>query len=212
MPDPRHPQRPPQSRQPAPRPAQPAPAHDPRIVVGDPDAAAKAGTARPVRTLDPAMQAPPVEVARKIRKGETYWIMGHEECPEPRKARIIRLSDEPGKRVGVEFDEPIGGVDKEGNTWGLAHTCDGRGKLGHCLYVRADQVLDDKAMESVKARAVEVQKAVAQFKDLDEITVGPEDTQPPTPTAGPSGAAEGEDKDKPEPTEEDEDRDEDEDK
>ena len=197
MPDPRQPHRPaqpPMPRQPAPPPARrtqpverPVP-HDPAkdhlgakdIVVGDPNAA-RGGVPRPVRPLDPSMQPPPIEHERKIRKGESFWVMGHEECPAPRKAKVIRLTAEPGKGVGVEFEEPIGGIDKDGNPWGVIHTCDGHGKSGHCLYVRPDQVLDDKALETFKARKSEAERTESAFEEFDEITVGPQHSMVQTP-------------------------------
>jgi hypothetical protein len=143
----------------------------PDIHAGDPEAAAKQAKARPVRPLAPEDQAPPVEFERKLKKGESYWVVGNEDMPTVRKGRIIRLSDEPGKAVGLEFDEPIEGVN---------HTCDGRGKQGHCLYARPDQVLDDKAMEAWKAHKKEAQ-APSPYEDFDELTVGPQHSQPLTP-------------------------------
>jgi hypothetical protein len=115
-----------------------------------------------------------------LRKGETYWIMGSEELPQPLKGKIIRLSNEVGKAVGVEFNEPIGGVDDTGQPFGTVHTCDGRGKPGYCLYVRPDQVLDEKAMQAHKAHQADL-VAGSNFEEYDEITVGPQDTQPLTP-------------------------------
>jgi hypothetical protein len=195
MPDPRQPQRPqppPHQRQPAPQPQRSQPGerpvpHDPNadkvpgIHVGDPNAVAKRAAARPVRPLDPSQQPPPVEVARKLRKGETYHVMGDEALPTPRKGKIIRLSSEPGKGVGIEFDEPVGGTDESGQSWGVMHTCDGRGKLGHCLYVRPDMVLDDKAMAAHKAHQAEVSAESSKYEEFDEITVGPQDSHPLTP-------------------------------
>jgi hypothetical protein len=164
----------------------------PDINVGDPEAACRrGGSTRPVRPLAPEMQAPPVDEPRKLAKGAIFWIVGHEECPTPKKAKIIRLSNEPGKQVGVEFDEPIGGVDSEGNQWGLVHTCDNRGKPGHCLYVRGDQCLDDRAMEAWKTRKSEVQAEASKWQDFDEITIGPDSSMPVTPAielkTGPNG-------------------------
>jgi hypothetical protein len=186
---PGQPQRPPAPQPPRGQPVERPVARDtskdhlaaPDIHVGDPEAAGRGAKSRPVRPLAPEMQAPPIEAERKLRKGESYWIVGHEEVPAPRKAKIIRLSNEPGKAVGVEFDEPIGGVDGEGQTWGLVHTCDNRGKPGHCLYVRADQVLDEKAMQTFKARQAERKAEDSQWEDFDEITVGPQHSQPVTP-------------------------------
>jgi hypothetical protein len=199
MPDPRYPQsRQPQSRQPAPQPAgrpqeRPVPSEHKDlpagIHAGDPNAAAKRGAARPVRPLAPEEQAPPVEVERKLKKGESYWIVGSEDSPAaPRKAKVIRLSNEVGKTIGVEFAEPIGGVDEHGQPWGVSHTCDGRGKLGHCLYVRPDQVLDEKAMQAHKARqTTEKQEAESKFEEYNEMTVGPQHSQVQTPLMDTSG-------------------------
>ena len=139
MPDPRPPQRP-GSRQPAlsqnKGPEKPSP---------------RSNISRPVRAVDPSQQPPPLESERKIRKGETYWVMGSVELTEPRKAKIVRLSNEPGRTIGVEFEEPVGGTNEDGESWGVNHDCAGNGRQGHCLYVRPEQLLDDKAMEAHKA-------------------------------------------------------------
>jgi hypothetical protein len=222
MPDPRQPQRPqpPARQQPPPQRGQPAERPVPHdkskdhlavssINVGDPEAAARAGRSRPVRPLTPEQQPPPVEYERKIKKGETYWIMGSEELPTPKKGKIIVLSSAIGKTVGVEFEEPIGGVDAQGGPWGTVHTCDGRGKPGHCLYVRPDQVLDEKSMQAFKAHRAQVEKDTPKFDEYEEITVGPQHSMPLTPSiemkALPGGNGAGEKK------EEDEDEDEDKD-
>jgi hypothetical protein len=201
MPDPRQPQRPqppqPQHRQPAAQPhtgrpvERPVPSEhqDPSklpagIHAGDPAAAAKKGAARPVRPLPPSEQAPPIEAERKLKKGDSYWLVGSEDLGggPPRKGKVIRLSDEPGKAVGLEMDEPVGGVDSDGQPWGVLHTCDGRGKPGHCLYARVDQVLDAKSLEAYKAHQAEQQHpAESDYEDLDELTVGPQHSQPATP-------------------------------
>jgi len=177
MPDPRHqrPQRPmPPARQPA---AQPPRAQTP----------SPAAPARPIRMLAPHEQAPPLEHQRKLRKGEVYWIVGHEHLDAPRKGKIIRLSNEPGKRIGVEFEEPVGGVDESGNNWGVNHSCDGHGKLGHCLYVGAEQALDDKAKQLFEARKAEVVASMPQWEEVDELTVGPTEAPPLTPGGNGSG-------------------------
>ena len=199
MPDPRQRQHNPQP----PRPSTSQRGQAPAKPAG-PEAAPR-GSSRPVRSLDPSQQAPPVEAERKIRKGEAYWIMGSEELPRPRKGTIIRLSSEPGKAVGVEFEEPLGGVDENGQSWGTIHTCDGRGKNGYCLYVRPDQVLDEKAMKAHSARQAEAVEA-SKFDEYEELLVGPKHTQPLTPAiAGPeSDKDEGEDKDEDKDEEKDE--------
>jgi len=199
MPDPRQPQRPqpPPPRQPAPQPhagrpvERPVPSEHqdpsklpPGIIAGDPSAAAKQGAARPVRPLPPSEQAPPIDAERKLRKGESYWVVGSEDLGggPPRKGKVIRLSEETGKEIGLEMDEPVGGVDANGQSWGVLHTCDGRGKPGFCLYARPDQVLDAKSLEAYKAHQAEQQHpAESDFEDLDELTVGPQHSQPITP-------------------------------
>jgi hypothetical protein len=175
MPDPRLPHKGPQSRQPAPQPHKGLPAE--RSAPREPEAAGQQAHPRLIRPLAPNQQAPPIEFERKLRKGETYWVMGDERVPKPRKAKVVRLTNEPGKRIGVEFEEPVGGIDKDGKLWGVNHNCDGYGKLGHCLYLGATQVLDDRAMEAHKARMTDQEKTESQYEDYDELTVGPEHSQ-----------------------------------
>jgi hypothetical protein len=155
---------------------------DDRINVGDPKAAAqRIGQARAVRSLDPAAQAPPVETNRVLKVGQTYWIVGSEDLAKPRQGKIIRLSTDPGKQVGIEFVDPVGGVDKNGQPWGVAHDCDGRGKFNHCLYVRPDQVLDDRAVQVYQARRQAELADAGKYQELEELKVGPEHSQVPTP-------------------------------
>jgi hypothetical protein len=175
---------------PAPVPVERPVPHDPmgdhladdRIHVGDPGAAAQqSGQARPPRSLDPAVQAPPVETDRILRIGQTYWIVGSEDLAKPRQGKIVRLSTDPGKQVGVEFVDPVGGVDRDGQPWGVTHDCDGRGKFNHCLYVRPDHVLDDRAVHAYQARRQAELNEVAEYRELDELKVGPGHSQVPTP-------------------------------
>ena len=169
MPDPRPPQRP-GSRQPSPQPNK-----------GPEKPSPRSNISRPIRTVDPSQQPPPLTSERKLRKGEIYWVMGSVELPEARRGTIIRLSNEPGRTIGVEFEEPIGGVDEDGETWGVNHDCAGHGKVGHCLYVGAEQLLDDKAMEAHKARMAGSGGGAAKHDEYDELTVGPESSQPRVP-------------------------------
>jgi hypothetical protein len=170
MPDPRQPPRPPQRPYQPQRPATPQPRQPP--------APPQRGL---IRALDPRHQAPPIAAERKLRKGESYLIVGHECLEGPLKGKVIRLSDEAGKTVGVEFAEPIGGVDQDGQRWGVVHDCDGRGRMSHCLYVRPDQALDAKAEQAFLAGLAAPAAAGPKFAEYDELTVGPQHSQPATP-------------------------------
>jgi len=177
MPDPRHPQQPRPPRHPAPQPQRGQPAQPAPVPT-------KPSAMRPVRQLAPSEEAPPLEKQRKLKKGESYWVVGQRHLERPLKGKIVRLSNEPGKAIGIEFDQPIGGLDKEGQLWGVNHTCDGHGKQGHCLYVRPDQVLDEKEMASFNARQAEARAAETKWEEFDELTVGP--TAPPSVPAEPA--------------------------
>lgn len=177
---------------PAPVPVERPVPHDPmgdhladdRIHVGDPQAAAqRPGQDRPLRGLDLALQAPPVETPRVLKMGQEYWIVGSEDLAKPRKGKVVRLSTDPGKQVGIEFADPVGGVDKNGQPWGVTHDCDGRGKPNCCLYVRPDQVLDDRAVQVYQARRQAELAEASKYQELDELRVGPEHSQVPTPRA-----------------------------
>lgn len=183
MPDPRQPQRP-QPPPPQRQPAMQAQRGQPMPRPGPHDPKPGQGGSRPIRMLDPSEQAPPVETERKIRKGETYWVMGHEHLPRPLKGKIVRLTSDPSRAVGVEFNELMGGTDDNGQSWGVVHTCDGHGRLGYCLYVRPDQVLDEKTMASVRARQT-TRQAAPTCEEYEEITVGPQHSQPQTPASAP---------------------------
>lgn len=54
-------------------------------------------------------------------------------------AKIIAITDEPGKTVGVEFGDPVG-----------RHSCDGAGKTGYCLWVAPEHILLPKEAEELK--------------------------------------------------------------
>lgn len=188
--DPQHAPAGPQRPAPAPAPVERPVPHDTmgdhladdRIDVGDPrEAARHAAQAQPVRGLDPRQQAPPVETSRVLKTGQEYWIVGSEDLEKPRRGKVVRLSTEPGKQVGVEFVEPVGGVDKQGQPWGVTHNCDGRGAMNHCLYVRPDQVLDDRAVQAYRARLAGASAEAGQYQELEELRVGPEHSQVPVP-------------------------------
>jgi hypothetical protein len=94
----------------------------------------------------PAAPRPAAPAAEKVlKKGETYWVVAPGDLDRPRQGRVILLSKTIGKYVGVEFAEPIGPH--------LVHTCDGRGKPGHCLYCHPDQLLTAEEYKALQARA-----------------------------------------------------------
>ncbi len=68
---------------------------------------------------------------------------------------VIALTDEPGKAIGVEYDEAVG-----------EHSCDGRGKDRFCSWIHPDHVFDVRQAESLlkDVTAAQVAKRAADKK------------------------------------------------
>lgn len=95
--------------------------------------------------------------AAEVKKGDTFWCE-HKRLSAPSKGKIIALTDEPGKMIGVEFDAAVGG-----------HTCDGRGKDGHCLWLAPYHIYTDAEWKD-KTSAEEAALA-ARPKEFDKISL-----------------------------------------
>ena len=105
-------------------------------------------------------------MAKTIRKNDKVWINNSRVIRAgkgPQKATVVVITDNLGKQVGVQFDEPGIG----------SHNCDGYGSTSNCLWVRATEVLNDKEVSDLMAVHAEAQKhaAASSFKEIPSITV-----------------------------------------
>lgn len=95
---------------------------------------------------------------KKIIKGDIFWCLG-QGLSQPVKGTVIALTSNLGKRIGLEFAEPVG-----------AHSCDGRGKDGYCLWVREDDILTEDEYQA-KLAADAATTAALDAVDLEELTL-----------------------------------------
>jgi hypothetical protein len=103
---------------------------------------------------------------RVFKKGDEVWAF----CPKleranlgPQRAKILLVTDNPGKQVGVQFIEENIGL----------HNCDGYGSCNNCLWVRAEHILSDNQVADLKRKAESARREIAQmtFNELDELVV-----------------------------------------
>lgn len=94
---------------------------------------------------------------KKIVKGDKFWCLG-QGLQKPLYGTVIAMSSYLGKQIGLEFDEPIG------------HNCDGKGKDGHCLWVRTFDILTDDEYKA-KLEAEALTSEVLASGDLEEIVL-----------------------------------------
>lgn len=105
-------------------------------------------------------------MAKTIRKGDNIWVNNQRVArvgKGPQKATVVVVTDNIGKQVGVQFEEPGIGV----------HNCDGYGSNSNCLWVRATDVLSEAEVSNLLALHAEAQKhaAASSFKEIPSITV-----------------------------------------
>jgi len=100
-----------------------------------------------------------------IKKGDTLWCT-LPRLAKPMKGTIIAITNTVGKQIGLEFEEEIGG-----------HSCDGRGKEGHCLWCNLKDLATDTMVENIlKQRKVDEEMAakreVAEEVESLDLTAG----------------------------------------
>jgi len=105
-------------------------------------------------------------MAKTIKKGDTIWVNSQRVLrigKGPQKATIVVITDNIGKQVGVQFEEPGIGV----------HNCDGYGSNLNCLWVRATDVLNETEISNLMTLYAEAQKHAASlsFKEIPSITI-----------------------------------------
>jgi hypothetical protein len=102
--------------------------------------------------------------APKIKKGDKLWCFHRKMGDKPMLGTVICLTTEPGKLIGLQFDEPV--------PEGLAHLdCDGRGKKGHCAWAHPDHVLTEEEYKGKLEAEAAAKQAAAEIKELDELVL-----------------------------------------
>src|SRR4051812_4223437 len=101
--------------------------------------------------------------ATKITKGQKLWCLSR-QFSKPLLGTVICLTTEPGKQIGLQFEESV--------PERLAHlNLDGRGKKGYCVWAHVDHVLtEDEYKNKLEAEAL-ARKEAGDIKELDEIVL-----------------------------------------
>lgn len=94
---------------------------------------------------------------KKISKGDVF-VCTLKRLKSPVAGTIIALTNEPGKLIGLEFSENVNG-----------HSCDGRGKDGHCLWASQYDILTKEEYEASLKVTEEAKKIV--YSEMDSITL-----------------------------------------
>ena len=97
-------------------------------------------------------------MVKTINKGDKF-VFAHTEVKEPLLGTVIALTDAPGKKIGLEFEVNVGG-----------HSCDGRGKPGHCLWAAPAHIHTPDEYEHILKTKNEVQK-VTTYNEFDKISL-----------------------------------------
>lgn len=77
--------------------------------------------------------------AVEFRLDDKFWCVDS-HLKEPKLGSIVSLTDNPGKMIGLQFDEKIGS-----NV-----SCDGAGAVDSCLWVRPDSIYTEVEWQAVK--------------------------------------------------------------
>lgn len=93
----------------------------------------------------------------KIVKGDKF-ICTHPRLGDALIGTVIALTKDETKMIGLQFDEPMNG-----------HTCDGRGKDKHCLWVRPAHLMTVEDYED-QMKAKEAARELTKANDLEELT------------------------------------------
>jgi hypothetical protein len=96
--------------------------------------------------------------AKKIVKGDKFVCL-LPRLGSPLVGAVISLTADETKQIGLEFDQHVNG-----------HSCDGRGKEGHCLWTRPAFLLTIEEYEQqLKAKLAAADNVGAN--DLDELVL-----------------------------------------
>ena len=94
-----------------------------------------------------------------IHRGDQFWCL-HRRLLRPQFGTVIALTTEPGKSIGLEFADPIGG-----------HSCDGRGQDGYCLWVTPEHILTDAEFQYKKMALEEAEALQEPVFELEELNL-----------------------------------------
>lgn len=95
---------------------------------------------------------------KTIQKGDKFWCFNR-QLVQPTCGTVIALTSNPSKQIGIEFEEPIG-----------AHSCDNRGKDGHCLWTNPSWILTDEEYQA-KSVADTVIAASLHAEDIEVLNL-----------------------------------------
>lgn len=107
----------------------------------------------------------------EIKKGDVVFCV-HRKAIEngkvpgmPIKGTVVGITERENRHIAIELDEPIP----------FAHDCEGRGKAGHCIWVRSWHVLIPAEWETQKKqleKAAEMAKFNTNIEELVLRNVG----------------------------------------
>jgi len=97
--------------------------------------------------------------ASEISVGDKLWCT-HRRLLRPMLGIIIALTSEPGKLIGLEFLEDVGG-----------HSCDNRGKNGYCLWAVSEHVMTEAEYASFEAAKQTARDS--QYQEYKKVILKP---------------------------------------
>ncbi len=95
---------------------------------------------------------------KKIVKGDVFICL-HPRLGAAIPGKVIALTSDETKQIGLEFDQNVNG-----------HSCDGRGLDGHCLWVRPQYILTPAEYEQ-ELKAKQAAADVIAANDLEELII-----------------------------------------
>ncbi len=101
--------------------------------------------------------------AKSIQKGQKFWSL-HPKLGRPMLGTVVCLTTEPGKMVGLEFEEPL--------PPGLSHLdLDGRAKKGYSMWAHPEHILTEKEYEGACEAQAAAKARAASIKEVDELVL-----------------------------------------
>jgi len=92
---------------------------------------------------------------KKLKKGDRLWYKAR-SMPEFMNGTLLCITTEPGKILGLQFDEPV--------PESLSHLdLDGRGRKGYCTWAHPTEVYNDDEHKEL------LNRQPPQYEELDEL-------------------------------------------
>ena len=101
----------------------------------------------------------PATKSRKLKVGDRY-VVNYPRKAQVSLATIKTLTNEPGRHVGVEFDQPIGQYADNGN-------CNGKCKPGQGLWVHPSHLLTEEEHKAMVAQGEA--GAIRKIEEVEEL-------------------------------------------